>query len=142
MLAALALVTSLSTVTFAQQTKVYRDGSGWVQEITGTLPASKNLKVKVEAGAVRVQGGNESQISYVIRNRVNTSSEQKARREFDSYKINAGSKGEWAFVTGEWMSGPPKRFSGDFSFRVPRQMEMVKVATEGGSVDVRSIAGR
>lgn len=142
MLTALALVASLAPVTLAQETKVYREGSSWVQEITGTLPASRNLKVKVEAGAVRVQGGNESQITYVIRNRVNTSSEQKARREFESYKISTGSKGEWAWVSGEWVSGPPKRFSGEFSFRVPRQMEMVKVATDGGGVDVRSIAGR
>ena len=138
----LAVLAALVPLSAAQQTRVYREGNSWVQEITGTLPATRNLKVKIEVGAVRVQGGNESGISYVIRNRAYTSSEQQARRQFDAYKVSASTKGDWAWVAADWVGGSPKKFSGEFALNVPRQMDVVKVMTQGGSVVVKAIAGR
>ena len=139
LVAALLLLLPLAT---AQQARVYREGGNWAQEITGTLAAAKNLRVKVELGSVRVEGGSQPGINYVIRNRAYTSTEDKARREFDSYKISAYVRGDTAWIVGDWQGGRPHRFSGDFVINVPRDMEWVKVETDGGSVTTTGISGR
>ncbi len=56
------------------QTRVFRDGGNWAQEITGSLTAARNLKVKVDVGSVRVEGGTQQAINYVIHTRAYTSS--------------------------------------------------------------------
>src|SRR5437588_12885157 len=98
-----ALLASLISLASAQQqNRIYREGGGWAEEITGSLPAAKNLRVKVDVGSVRIVGGSQQGINYVVRNHAYNSSEDKARREFDSYKISAYIRGETAWVVGEW----------------------------------------
>jgi hypothetical protein len=126
----------------AQETRVYREGGSWAQEITGSLAAAKNLHVKVDVGSVHVQGGSQSDISYSIHNRVNTSPEEKARREFESYKINAYVRGDTAWIVAEWQGGGSRKFSSNFEVHVPRGTEWVKLETDGGSVETTGIAGR
>src|SRR5439155_1615557 len=126
----------------AQQARVYREGGNWAQEITGNLAAAKNLRVKVDVGTVRVQGGSQSAINYVIHNRSYSGSEDKARREFDSYKISTYVRGDTAWIVGDWQGGRSHRFSSDFSIDVPRNMDWVKVETDGGSVTTTGISGR
>ncbi len=126
----------------AQQTRVYREGGNWAQEVTGSLTVVKNLRVKVDVGSVRVEGGSEQAIHYVIRDRAYTSSEDKARKEFDSYKISAYVKGDTAWIVADWHGESPHRFSGEFSIHVPRDMDSVKLETEGGSVSTTGISGR
>jgi DUF4097 and DUF4098 domain-containing protein YvlB len=126
----------------AQENRVYGEGGNWTQEINGSLAAVKNLRVKVDVGSVRVEGGSQQNITYSIRNHSYTSSENKARREFDSYKITAYVHGDTAFIVGEWEDGHPHKFSGDFSINVPREMDEVKIETEGGNVTTTSVTGR
>jgi DUF4097 and DUF4098 domain-containing protein YvlB len=126
----------------AQQTRVYGDGGNWTQEITGSLATVKNLKVKVDIGSVRVEGGSQQSISYVIRNHSYSGSEDKARREFDNYKISAYVHGDTAWIVGDWQGGRPHKFSGDFVVNVPREMDEVSIETEGGNVSANAIAGR
>ena len=126
----------------AQQTRVYGDGGNWTQEITGSLAMVKNLKVKVDIGSVRVEGGSQQGISYVIRNHSYTGSEDRARREFENYKISAYVHGDTAWIVGDWQGGRPHKFSGDFVVNVPREMDEVKIETEGGNVSTSGIAGR
>jgi len=138
-----ALLASLISLASAQQqNRIYREGGNWAEEITGSLTPAKNLRVKVDVGSVRIVGGSQPVINYVIRNRAYSSSEDKARREFDSYKISAYVRGDTAWIVGDWQGGRPKRFSGEFVINVPREMEWVKVETEGGSVSTTGIAGR
>ena len=137
------LVSLASLVPAQPQNRVYREGGGWAEEITGSLPAAKNLRVKVDAGSVRIVGGSQQSINYVVRNHAYSSSEDKARREFDSYKISAYVRGDTAWVVGEWQGGrPPSKCSAEFVINAPRQMELVKVETEGGSVSTTGIVGR
>src|SRR2546428_283108 len=140
----LMMLVSLASLVPAQpQNRVYREGGGWAEEIAGSLPAAKNLRVKVDAGSVRIVGGSQQSINYVVRNHAYSSSEDKARREFDSYKISAYVRGDTAWVVGEWQGGrPPSKCSAEFVINAPRQMELVKVETEGGSVSTTGIAGR
>jgi DUF4097 and DUF4098 domain-containing protein YvlB len=137
-----ALVLLTLPLASAQQTRVYGDGGNWTQEITGSLAMAKNLKVKVDIGSVRVEGGSQQGINYVIRNHSYSGSEDRARREFENYKISAYVHGDTAWIVGDWQGGRPHKFSGDFVVNVPREMDEVKVETEGGNVSASGIAGR
>ena len=136
------LLTALASLAASQEPRVYREGGNWVQEITGTLATAKSLRVKVDVGSVRVEGGSQAGISYVIHSRAYTSSEQQARREFESYKISASSKGDTAWIVADWQGGRSRKFSGDFVITVPRNLELAKIETDGGSVRTVGIAGR
>ena len=57
----------------AQEGRVYSEGGRWAQEITGSLSGAPNLRIKVDAGSVRVEGGSQSGITYVVHNRAFTS---------------------------------------------------------------------
>lgn len=137
--AALLLLMPLAS---AQQTRVYGDGGNWTREITGSLAAVRNLKVKVDIGSVRVEGSSQPGISYVIHSHSYSGSEDRARREFDSYKITAYVHGDTAWITGDFEDSRPRKFSGEFVINVPREMDEVKIETDGGSVTTTGIAGQ
>jgi DUF4097 and DUF4098 domain-containing protein YvlB len=126
----------------AQQGRVYREGGNWTQESSGTLAAAKNLRIRVDFGTVRVQGGSQQEIHYVFRNIAYASSEEKARRQLDAYKVSTYVRGDIAYITAEFEGGRPHRCSGEFVVSVPRQMELVKIETDGGSIAVNGVSGR
>lgn len=126
----------------AQQGKISGDDGNWSQEITGSLGLAKNLRVKVDIGTVKVEGGSQQGITYTVRNHSYSGSESRARHEFDSYKISAYVRGDTAWIVGDWEGGRPHRFSGEFTIAVPRQMDEVKIETDGGNVLTNGIAGR
>jgi DUF4097 and DUF4098 domain-containing protein YvlB len=139
----LALVLALfAPIALAQETKVSRENGAWCQEITGSLAAVKNLRVKVDMGSVVVRGGQQQAISYAIHSHSYTSTEQDARRQFESYKISAYVRGDTAWITGDWQGGRPRKFSGEFTINLPRDMNLVKLETQGGNVDATGIIGR
>ncbi len=135
------LVTALASLALCQEARVYREGSNWVQEMTGDLGAAKNLRVKLAAGSVRVQGGSQAGITYVIHRRAYTSSEQQARHEFDSHRINMSVKGDTAWVVAE-SSRRYSKCSDEFVINVPRNLESAKIETGGGNLNAAGIAGR
>jgi hypothetical protein len=141
--AALLVITPLlaAQVLVAQDSRVYREGDAWAREITGSLGNAKNLRVKVEEGNVRVEGGADS-ISYVIHNRAYTDSESRARREFDSYKISTYVHGDTAWIVAEWDGGSARKFGADFLIKVPRNIDAVKMETDGGNATVNGVVGR
>jgi len=133
----------LSPLLKAQETKISREGASWTREINGTLPAARNLRIRVDIGSVRIEGGSQQQgISYSIRNRAHTASEEEARRQFDLYKIIASMKGDTAWVVGECHGTDSHKFSGEFVIKVPRDLDSVKVETEGGNVVATGFTGR
>lgn len=136
-----AVLLALSPLAKAQQPRVYQEGGNWAQETAGSLPSAKHLKVQLDVGSVRVEGGQQQNISYVIHNRAYTSSEESARHEFASYKISASVRGDTASITGNFQGGKSHRFSGELIITVPRETEWVKVETGGGSVSGTNISG-
>jgi len=138
----LVLVASLASIALAQQGRVYADGGAWVQEITGSLSGARNLHVKVDMGSVRVQGSSQAEITYTIRNRSYSGSEQQSRREFEAYKISASAKGDSAWIVGSWQGGHNKICSSEFVINVPKDLELAKLETSGGGVMVNGIQGR
>src|ERR1035437_856249 len=133
----------LAPLALAQETHVSREGGAWGQEITGSLAAVKNLRVKVDMGSVVVRGGQQQGINYVVHTHFGNSSEQDARRQFEQYKVTAYVKGDTACIVGDGQGARrPRHFSGDFSVTVPREMALVKLETAGGNVDASGLAGR
>jgi DUF4097 and DUF4098 domain-containing protein YvlB len=142
-LAGVAVVlVALASPALCQEARLYRDGTSWVQETTGNLGAAKNLRVKLAAGSAKVQGGSQSGIAYVIHRRAYASSEQDARREFESYRISASMKGDTAWIVAESRGGKSSRCADDFVINVPRSLSSAKIETGGGNVNTTGIAGR
>jgi len=138
----LVAVAFLGSIATAQQVRVFRDGDAWTEEVTGSLTAGKILRLRVDFGSVRVQGGSQQDITYVIRTRSYTSNEKQARREFESYKITANSQGNTALIEGDWQGGRHHLCSGEFVINVPRNLELAKLETDGGDLTVNGIVGR
>ena len=125
-----------------EQSRVYQENGKWTRQITGSVAAAKNLHVKVESGTVRVVGGAQPTMTYVISNHSYATSEEKARREFDSYKVSVSVRGDTAWVVAEWEGSQPRRASSEFVINIPRGADLVKVETEGGDLTATGIAGR
>ena len=125
-----------------EQSRVYQDNGKWTRQITGSLPAAKNLRVKVDTGSVRIEGSWQSTIKYFISNHSYASSEEKARREFDSYKTSVSLRGDTVWVLSEGQGSRAHKSSSEFIINVPRNMEDVKVETEGGDVIAIGLTGR
>src|SRR5258708_3437286 len=124
------------------ETRVAREGGAWSQQVKGSLAAVKNLPVKADEGSVKVRGGQQPGINYAIHTRSYTSSEQDACRQFDSYKINAYVRGDTAWIVADWQGGRPRKFSGEFTVNVPRDMERAKAETADAGLDPASLSGR
>jgi DUF4097 and DUF4098 domain-containing protein YvlB len=135
------VITALASLALCQEPRVYREGSNWVQEMSGELGAARNLRVRVASGSVKVQGGSQSGITYVIHRRAYTSSEQEARREFESYKVSTAVKGDTAWIVTE-SNGRNHKCSDDFVIQVPQNLDSAKVETGGGSLNAVGISGR
>lgn len=136
-----ALISTLAALAFGQDGRIYREGGNWVQEVTGSLAGARNLHVKVDMGSVRVQGGSDNKITYTLHRRSYRSSEDQARREFQTNRINASSKGDTAWLVAEGGSRN-RKCSDDLVINVPRNLELAKIETGGGSVNANAIAGR
>ncbi len=123
----------------AQQTRIYRDGNSWVEEITGTLPAARELRVFTDLGSVQVQG-NSPRISYVIRKRSYASNEKTAKQQLEQLRTSAIKVGEADTIEGKASSKNLLRFGAEFIVQVPRDLSVLKVQTRGGSLTFSSIA--
>ncbi len=135
-----AVLVLLAPLALAQQSRVYNENGKWTREVTGTLSGAKNLRVKVDSGSVKVEGGTQQDINYVMHSRT-SGSEDSARRDLESYKLTATVRGDTAFITAEWQGGKPRRFSADFAITVPRNIDAVHMETAGGSIVTRAIGG-
>ena len=137
-----ALVFALASLAPAQEGRIYQEGSNWVQEVKGELNGAKNLRVRLDAGSVRVQGGSQAGITYVIHRRAYTSSEQKARQEFRSTHVSASVRGDTAWLVAERVGGRDHKCSDDLVVNVPRSLDLARIETGGGNVNASAIAGR
>ena len=85
------------------------------------------------------------------------SSEEDARRQFQTYKVTTYVKGDTAWVVGEWRGGHTVRVGParltiavggerkcfpEFVINVPRETELVKIETGGGGVEATGVTGR
>lgn len=122
-----------------QQSRIYRDGYTWVEEITGTLPYAREIHIHTDLGSVQVQG-NSPQFTYTVRKRSYGSSQEAARRQFAEMRIITGKNGEFNSIEGKVINKNLAHFGAEFIVQVPRDLALVKVETRGGSLAFSSIA--
>ena len=93
---------ALASLAVGQQGRIYREGGNWVQEVTGNLSAAKNLHVKLDTGSVKVQGGSQPDITYVIHRRAYTGS-RKSKPAANSNRTASPrrSRGDTAWIVAE-----------------------------------------
>ncbi len=136
---AVVLAVAVALPLWAQQSRVYRDGNSWVEEITGTLPPSHQVRITTDVGSVQVQGSSP-RVTYVIRKRSYTPSEEIARRQFEQMRISTIKNAEGTFIEGRLTNRNLERFNAEFVVQIPRQLEMVRVETRSGALNFNSIA--
>jgi DUF4097 and DUF4098 domain-containing protein YvlB len=125
-------------------TRIYREGSNWVQEMTGSITPAKAVKFHSALGSVKVRGGSQPTITYTIQKKLyRAMSEEAAKREFALLNVEVYRKGpEVVYFNADWDGGYARRMSADFSLNVPQETALLKIDTMGGSVDVKNISGK
>ena len=121
--------------------RVFRDGSSWVEETTGAMPASRFIKIRTDVGNVSITGSPQSNITYTIRKRINVSSEESARRSFENLRVIVNRQGEVANFRGEG-SNNWHRGSVEFNINAPRTVEIINAKTDGGNLQFTHLNGR
>jgi DUF4097 and DUF4098 domain-containing protein YvlB len=139
-IAALLLSSTLMAVAQNDDARLHRAGNEWIQEVKGTLSAGKVVRVKSSAGSIRVQGGDQTNVSYTIREHVHAGSEAAARREIAKLHFTALSSGETVKLQAD-CEGSNGGYI-DFEVVVPAQTANLKLQTNGGAVTARNVSGR
>jgi DUF4097 and DUF4098 domain-containing protein YvlB len=121
--------------------RIFRDGNSWVEEITGSIPAPDALRVTTDMGSITVQGGTQKDAAYTIRKRVHSGTEEAARRDLAGFRVSAAKRGDAAVIEGA-TERRVKRLSVDFQVQVPRDLQQVRTETEGGSLSLHNLSGR
>jgi hypothetical protein len=132
------LAMAVAVPLWAQQSRVYRDSTSWVEEITGTLPTSRQIRITTDLGSVQVQG-TSPRVTYIIRKRSYAPSQEAARRQFEQMHISTIKNAEGDFIEGRLAARNLNRFSAEFLVQIPRELEMVKVETRSGLLNFSSI---
>ncbi len=118
----------------AQQSRIYREGTAWVEETTGTLPAGREIRVNTDMGSVQVQGSSPN-VTYVIRKRSFLPTKEAARRQFEQLRISVAKTS----IEGRLLSKDLSRFNAEFVVQVPRELERVFVETRSGGLNLNSL---
>jgi DUF4097 and DUF4098 domain-containing protein YvlB len=124
-------------------TKIYREANAWVEESTGSIAAGKGLRLQSVMGAVQVRGADQPNVTYTIRKKVFRPLEEQAKRDFRCFDVSISRRPlEYVHVVGDWQHCTSGKMSVEYSLTVPSSSEWVKANTLGGSVEIRSIAGK
>ena len=81
LLVGLCLALAVALPLLAEQVRVYQDGNAWIEETTGTLPMSHDLRVNTDIGSIEMHGRAQN-VVYVIRKRTIAATKQDAERDF------------------------------------------------------------
>src|SRR5437868_6791429 len=140
----LGAVACSATAAWAEgNSRVFREGGDWVQETTGSLPASRIIRVKTRIGTINLTGGSVSNISYTMRWRCGASAnEEEARRFFESLRLNTGRSGDITYFVSEGEGPRWRRASVELTINAPREVELVKASTDAGNIQASHLGSR
>ncbi len=145
LLAGLLLMAAVAYAEPSEQeshSRIYRDGSTWVEELKGSVPAARNVRLHSGLGSVEVRGGNQNEVTWVITKRVHKGSEAAARQDFEKFRASVSRHADVVLFEGDIRSRSLDHFSVDFNISVPRATDTVRIDTLGGNVAVNNIAGK
>jgi DUF4097 and DUF4098 domain-containing protein YvlB len=120
--------------------RLYRSGNEWIQEVSGNFTAGRFVKVKSSSGSIRIQGAQQNNITYTIREHVQAATEERARRELGRMKFTTSSSGETVVLRADCEGS--NRGSIDFDIQIPSQTMLVKLETDSGAVTATNLSGR
>ena len=127
------IVLAATAAAVAQGPRLYRtQGNEWIQEISGTFSAGKTVKVKSSSGSIHIEGAQQNNVTYTIREHVHAAREDRARRELSHMKFTTFSSGETVVLQADCEGS--NQGSIDFDIKVPAQTQLVRLQTEGGAV--------
>jgi DUF4097 and DUF4098 domain-containing protein YvlB len=144
----LVMASGISTLAAQEKEKdvrTYRDGANWVQETTGSVPSARLLRLYSALGSVEVRGqAGANTVTYKVRKVVHRSTEDEAKREWAAFTVGSGRRGEWVILSGEWVGARPRRsrMNVEYVITLPKETDIVKLETLGGSVGVYSVRGK
>lgn len=136
-----ALVLAISVPALAQQSRVFREGNAWVEETTGSMPAARNVSIKLDLGNLTVKSGADQAITYTVRKRAFAPSEAEARKQFDQYRISTSRQADAAVLRGT-AEGKLRRMNADVVVQAPRSLDALKASTQGGNESIAGFNGR
>ena len=138
--APLALLTLLVPMLLAlpapaqQQQRIYRDGNGWIQEVSGPLANEKRVQVGPFVGSVRVVAGGDSG-RYVLRLRSEEPIEKNARKQLAGYRLGIGRR---SGVVALQTVGPMNfAVRAELVVQLPSTAELVRVDTLAGKINIQ-----
>ena len=98
------------------------------------------MKVKSSSGSIHIEGAQQNNVTYTIREHVHAGSEDRARRELSHMKFTTFSSGETVVLQADCEGS--NQGSIDFDIKVPAQTQLVRLQTEGGAVAAKNLSGR
>src|SRR5258708_39371755 len=124
----------------AEESKLARDGSFWVQTITGSETAIPGGRLRMSTrGAVTLRGGAEDRVRYTVTKRVKAKSEGEARRLLRQFLVRTYRQGDTSMLT--IAHGGEGWGSADLNVTVPRGFREVFLEQHGGMVDAADLNG-
>ena len=135
------MIVAASAAAVAQSPRLYRaQGNEWIQEVSGTFSAGKIVKVKSSSGSIHIEGAQQNNVTYTIREHVHAAREDRARRELGHMKFTTFSSGDAVVLQADCEGS--NQGSIDFDIKVPAQTQLVRLQTEGGAVAAKNLSGR
>jgi hypothetical protein len=140
-LAAGFLSAAVAQNTISPNPRLYRTNGGeWIQEVSGTFSAGKTVRVKSSSGSIHIQGAQQNNVTYTIREHVRAGTEARARHELGRMKFTTYSSGDMVVLQADCEGS--NQGSIDFEIRVPAQTQLVRLQTDGGAVAANNLSGR
>ncbi|HSK44888.1 MAG TPA: hypothetical protein VLA83_13485, partial [Candidatus Binatia bacterium] len=116
----LATMILAATAAVAQGPRLYRaQGNEWIQEVSGTFSAGKTVRVKSSSGSIHIQGAQQNNVTYTIREHVHAGSEARARHQLSHMKFTTFSSGDTVVLQADCEGS--NQGSIDFDIKVPVQ---------------------
>jgi len=129
----LSLMLALLAPALAAEHRIQREGSGWVDESSGTLPAEKNLEVTRFVGSVRIANGARS-ATWVLRVHSQEPIEQNARRQLANFHLGISHKGNASLI--QTVGPVDLALRAELIIQLPAGAEDVHVDTMAGKITV------
>jgi len=125
------------TAAFAQQSTLTREGSYWVESVTGYAMAPPPVQLKVVArGNVKLEGDGGNQVVYTLTRRVQAGSEADARRLLARTVFQTRTLGGWVYLE---YQAPDNRVIPELAVRAPGQLRRASIETAWGSLHLRGL---
>ena len=135
------LILAISAIlAFAQEAPIRREGTHWIQVLTGSLPAPPDCRLKVETrGPVTLQGRWADRIAYTIKKRVRARTEAEARALLNDAAIRTTSRNGLATITLARRARPA--VSAEMELSARSDMRFASIDTTGGDLQIYDILG-